>query len=169
MKQVELSGTIQLPAGQTCDPPIMTLGFVQHGWTPSGLKVTQLLLSRETYKPFKGIRYIAQGGNITIRTWKIEITKKWERINKIILFIVIVIISYILLAFLHKLVATDFAWENQWSVSHPIRHRISRLCLYVCVQRNIYDMQRNQKQPSKLTSNDNPDLLIHIRYEFRSH
>jgi hypothetical protein len=66
--QVELSGTIQLPTGQTCDPPVMTLGFVQHGWTPSGLKVTQLLLSRETYKPFKGIRYIAQGGNITIRT-----------------------------------------------------------------------------------------------------
>jgi len=65
---VELSGTIQLPTGQTCDPPVITLSFSQQGWNPSSVKVTSVQLSRETYKPFKGIRYITVGGDITIRT-----------------------------------------------------------------------------------------------------
>jgi len=65
---VELSGTIQLPTGQTCDPPVITLGFSQHGWNPSSVKVTSVQVSRETYKPFKGIRYITVGGDITVRT-----------------------------------------------------------------------------------------------------
>lgn len=57
---IELSGTILLPAGQECDPPTMFVSFSQMGWTPTGLKVTELRISRETYSAFKGVRQIAK-------------------------------------------------------------------------------------------------------------
>jgi AP-3 complex subunit mu len=57
---VELSGTVLLPPGQECDPPTMFVSFSQLGWTPTGLKVTELRVSRETYSAFKGVRSIAK-------------------------------------------------------------------------------------------------------------
>eukprot|EP01108_Squamamoeba_japonica_P005275 TRINITY_DN4142_c0_g1_i1.p1 TRINITY_DN4142_c0_g1~~TRINITY_DN4142_c0_g1_i1.p1 ORF type:complete len:413 (-),score=208.68 TRINITY_DN4142_c0_g1_i1:16-1254(-) len=65
---VELSGTLVLPAGVQVEQPTLAVEFSQQGWTPSGIKITELAISKVDYAPFKGVRYIVKSGTVEIRT-----------------------------------------------------------------------------------------------------
>lgn len=48
--------------------PVVSVTFVTIGVAPSGFKVEKLEISNIDYKPFKGIKYVAQSGNYEFRS-----------------------------------------------------------------------------------------------------
>lgn len=69
-KFCDLKGNITLQAGASVPTvaPELLIGFKAIGVTFSGLQVSRLEVQNEKYKPFKGVKYIAQAGNFIVRT-----------------------------------------------------------------------------------------------------
>jgi AP-3 complex subunit mu len=69
----QLTGTILLQANsnQTAtktEAPTVELNWKVPMGTISGLSVSSLLLTNETYKPYKGVRAMARSGKYQVRT-----------------------------------------------------------------------------------------------------
>mmetsp|Transcript_38226 Transcript_38226/g.75252 ORF Transcript_38226/g.75252 Transcript_38226/m.75252 type:complete len:415 (+) Transcript_38226:60-1304(+) len=63
-----LEGSLHFPADEIPDSrPVVRLEFQAKGTTASGLKVDGLAIRGISYKPFKGVRSIAQAGRFEIR------------------------------------------------------------------------------------------------------
>ncbi len=65
-----LDGTVDVRAGGR--PPHELLlsalaDFTIPGWSASGLRVQELRVDREEYKPYKGVRFVTKAGSFHVR------------------------------------------------------------------------------------------------------
>ena len=63
-----LTGTLHLLPVAAPEPPTLSLYWRVLSASVSGLSVASLQLSGESYKPYKGVRTIAQAGKCSIRS-----------------------------------------------------------------------------------------------------
>ena len=64
-----LNGNIHIADGQRTpqQPPPITAEFKIQQYTVSGIKVANLIVTREQYKPYKGVRSVTKAGRFQIR------------------------------------------------------------------------------------------------------
>jgi len=67
-KSLVLNGSVSVVVGSPLpSPPSLHVDFKINGWTISGLKIDNLLLVSEKYKPFKGVRMLTKAGKFQVR------------------------------------------------------------------------------------------------------
>lgn len=70
MGPATLRGSVSLGVGERKpdgSPPVL-VNFQMHGATASGLKVQRLDVHNVAYKPFKGVKYLMEGGDYQVRS-----------------------------------------------------------------------------------------------------